>query len=106
MSDLDLLLQRTIAAISQSDPLIKLLDQVRLGRMHAGDPGLRAITESWLAAYRKAIEAPELTRQALLRIDPAPRLTVLVEQGILPPDHEGARRLLADFTQALSRASS
>ena len=106
MSDLDLLLQRTIAAISQSDPLIKLLEQVRLGRMQAGDPGLRAITESWLAEYRKAIDLPGLTRQSLLRIDPAPRLTVLMEQGMLSPDHEGVRRLLADFTQALSRASS
>jgi hypothetical protein len=103
MSDIDLL-QRAIATISQSDPLIKLLEQVRLGRMQAGDPGLRAITESWLAAYRKAIESPELTRQSLLRIDPAPRLTVLMEQGILPTDHEGARKLLADFTHALSRA--
>jgi hypothetical protein len=106
MSDLDLLLQRTIAAISQSDPLIKLLEQVRLGRMQAGDPGLRAVTESWLAEYRKAIDSPGLTRQSLLRIDPAPRLTVLMEQGILSPDHEGVRRLLADFTQALSRAST
>ena len=105
MSDLHLALQRIIADISQSDPLIKLLEQVRLGRMQAGDPGLRAITESWIVAYRKAIESPGLTRQSLLRIDPAPRLTVLMEQGILPAHHEGARRLLADFTQALSRAS-
>jgi hypothetical protein len=106
MSDLDPVLQRTIAAISQSDPLIKLLEQVRLGRMQAGDPGLRAITESWLATYRKAIESPEFTRQALLRIDPTPRLAVLMEQGILPSNHDGARRLLTDFAQALSRASS
>ncbi len=106
MSDLDLVLQRTIATISQSDPLIKLLEQVRLGRMKAGDPGLRAITEAWLVTYRKAIESPALTRQALLRIDPTPRLAVLLEQGILPSDHEGASRLLTDFTHALSRASS
>lgn len=106
MSDVDLLLQRSIAAISQSDPLIKLLEQVRIGRMQANDPGLRAITESWLSAYRKAIDSPGLTRQSLLRIDPAPRLTVLMEQGMLPSNHEGATKLLADFTQALSRASS
>ena len=105
MSDVDLLLQLSIAAISQSDPLIKLVEQVRLGRMQASDPGLRAITESWLAAYRKAIDSPGLTRQSLLRLDPAPRLTVLMEEGILSPNHEGARKLLADFTRALSRAS-
>jgi len=105
MSDVDLLLQRSIAAISQSDPLIKLVEQVRLGRMQASDPGLRAITESWLTAYRKAIDSPGLTRQSLLRLDPAPRLTVLMEEGILSPNHEGARKLLADFTRALSRAS-
>ena len=74
--------------------------------MQANDPGLRAITESWLSAYRKAIDSPGLTRQSLLRIDPAPRLTVLIEQGMLPSNHEGATKLLADFTQALSRASS
>ncbi|MBH0193859.1 MAG: hypothetical protein HP492_19210, partial [Nitrospira sp.] len=41
---------RAIAAISHSDPLIKLLHQVRLGRMKPADAGLRAITESWLSA--------------------------------------------------------
>jgi hypothetical protein len=106
MSDADQVLQHAIAVISQSDPLIKLLDQVRLGRMQASDPGLRAITESWLATYRKAIDSPELTRQALLRIDPAPRLAVLMEHGILDSEHHGARALLADFSRAMAREPS
>jgi len=41
-------LQRAISAILQSDPLIKLLQQVRLGRMKPTDAGLRAVTESWM----------------------------------------------------------
>lgn|SRR5687767_545309 len=105
MSDEELLLQRTLATISQSDPLIKLLDQVRLGRMQPADPGLRAITESWLTAYRKAIESAGLTKQSLLRLDPTPRLAVLVEQKILPSDHVQANRLVDAFQKAIARAS-
>ncbi len=37
-------LQRAIATISQSDPLTKLLEQVKLGRMKPTDAGLRAVT--------------------------------------------------------------
>lgn len=100
------MLQRAIATISQSDPLIKLLEQVRLGRMKPTDAGLRAITESWLATYRKAVESPGFTRQALLRIDPTPRVAVLTQQGVLPHDHDGVKALLADFQQAMVRASA
>lgn len=98
------MLQRAIATISQSDPLLKLLEQVRLGRMKPGDPGLRAITESWLATYGKSLESPEFTRQALLRLDPRPRLAVLIEEGMLPADHAGAKALLSAYQQALLRA--
>jgi hypothetical protein len=38
--------RRAIGTLLQSDPLIKLLQEVRLGRMKATDPGLRAVTES------------------------------------------------------------
>ena len=31
--------RRAIATLQQSDPLIKLLQEVRLGRMKASDPG-------------------------------------------------------------------
>ena len=105
MSDADLLLQRTIATISQSDPLIKLLEQVRLGRMKRSDPGLRVIIDTWVATYRKAVASPGFTRQALCRIDPSPRLALLIEEGLLPGDDAGLRALLADFEQAMARAS-
>ena len=82
MSDGDLVLERAIATISQSDPLLKLLEQVRLGRMKPGDPGLRAIIESWLATYGKSLELPGFTRQALLRLDPGPRLAMKQDRGI------------------------
>lgn len=104
MDDVEFALQRAIATISQSDPLIKLLDQVKLGRMKATDAGLRAITESWLATYRKVIETPGLTRQALQRIDPTPRVAVLTQSGILPPDHPTVAALSTGFKQAMIRA--
>lgn len=104
MSDAEYLLERTIAAISQSDPLIKLLEQVRLGRMNRSDPGLRVITDTWMATYRKAVGTPGLTKQALLRLDPSPRLDLLTQEGMLPANHAPARDLLADFQQALARA--
>jgi hypothetical protein len=104
MSDAEHVLNRTIAAISQSDPLIKLLEQVRLGRMTRSDQGLRVITETWLATYRKALATPGLSKQALRRIDPTPRLELLVQEGIVPVDHAAAKQLLADFQQAIERA--
>ena len=106
MSDAELVLQRAIATISQSDPLIKLLEQVRLGRMKPTDAGLKAITESWLATYQKACDSPGLTRQALLRIDPTPRVAVLMEHGVLPHDHAGVKALVASFEQAMDRATA
>ena len=105
MSDVEHLVDRTIASISQSDPLIKLLEQVRLGRMNRSDPGLRVITDTWVATYRKAVATPGLSKQALRRIDPTPRLDLLAQEGMLPVDHAAARQLLADFQQAIERAS-
>ena len=104
MNDVEQLLYRTIAVISQSDPLIKLLEQVRLGRMTRSDPGLRVITDTWVATYRKAVATHGLTKQALRRIDPSPRLDLLAQEGLLPVDHAAARELLADFQQAIARA--
>ena len=105
MDGVELALQRAIAAISQSDPLTKLLEQVRLGRMKPTDAGLRAITESWLATYRKALGTAGLNKPALRRIDPAPRVALLLQHGVLAQNHEGVQALLADFEQAMSRAT-
>ena len=105
MSD-EQVLQRAINTISQSDPLIKLLQEVRLGRMKPADPGLRAITESWLGTYRKVLESPGLTRSALLRLDPAPRVEVLIAAGVLTADHAAIASLRATFEKALLSAPS
>ena len=98
--------QGAIATISQSDPLIKLLQQVKLGQMRASDPGLRAITEAWLGTYQKVLDTTALTRQALVRLDPSPRLDVLIEAGVLNPDHQGVSSLRAGFEKALAQAAS
>jgi hypothetical protein len=98
-------LQRAIATISQSDPLTKLLDQVKLGRMKPTDAGLRAIVDSWLGTYQKAIESGGFTRQALRRLDPNPRLAILIECGVLTDEQQSVAGLRTSFEQAVSRAT-
>jgi hypothetical protein len=96
-------LQRAIERLSQSDPLLKLLQEVRLGRMKATDPGLRAITESWLHTYRQTLEdANALDAVGLRRLDPSPRLAVLIEAGMLPHDHPDVKAVRRAFEQAIS----
>ena len=97
-------LTRAISTISQSDPLIKLLQQVRIGRMHATDAGLRAITESWLGIYEQALSMDGFTRFDLRRLNPAPRLAVLTQAGVLPDEHPGLISLKASYERALNRA--
>ncbi len=97
-------LYRAIHTISESDPLIKLLQEVKLGRMKPSDPGLRAVVESWIGTYKKALETNGLDRAALARLDPSPRLAVLAGAGVLPADHAGATSLRAAYEQALSKA--
>lgn len=98
-------LARAIAAISQSDPLIKLLQQVRLGRMKPTDAGLRAITESWLGAYEKALATDGLTHFCLRRLDPAPRLAVLVDAGVLTDMHPGVTSLKSAYDRVFGKTS-
>ena len=95
-------LRLAIATISQSDPLIKLLDQVRLGRIKPTDAGLRAITASWLGTYQKVIESGGLTSQVLRRIDPHPRVAILIECGVLTGAQEAVTDLLASFERAIA----
>jgi len=105
MDAVELALQRAIATISSSDPLIKLLDQVKLGRMKPSDPGLRAVTESWLATYQKVLDTACLTKPALRRIDPTPRLAVLTHSGVVSPDHPGVKALGSSFERAITSAT-
>jgi hypothetical protein len=101
----DQTLQRAIATISQSDPLIKLLDQIKLGRMQPTDAGLRAVIDSWIGTYRKIIEAGGLSRQALRRIDPHPRLAVLIEYGVLTSEQQSVVDLRERFERAVAAAT-
>ena len=96
--------QRAISSIAQSDPLIKLLQQVRLGRMKPTDTGLRAVTESWLGTYEKALTTDGLTQSCLRRLNPAPRLAVLIETEVLTDDHAGVAALRAAYDELLARA--
>jgi hypothetical protein len=101
----DQVLQRAIATISQSDPLTKLLEQVKFGRMKATDVGLRAITDSWMGTYQKVIESDGLNTHALRRIDPNPRLAILIECGVLTDEQQAVAALRSSFERAVARST-
>lgn len=98
-------LQGAISTISQADPLIKLLQQVRFGRVKPTDVGLRAVTESWIEIYENVLSTACLTQSDLRRLNPAPRLTVLIEVGVLTDDHPGVTALKVSYDRALARAA-
>jgi hypothetical protein len=98
-------LRQAIATISQSDPLIKLLSEVRHGRMKPTDAGLHAVTASWVATYQKVIESGGFTRQALRRLDPHPRVAILIESGVLTDGQQAVAELLASFERAMAAAT-
>ena len=93
--------RRAIGTLLQSDPFIKLLQEVRLGRMKATDPGLRAVTESWIGVYAQVLKSQPVPAASLPRLDPAPRLQVLVDMGVLSWDHPGTKDL-RDLFQRVS----
>ena len=99
------ILQNAIATISQSDPLTKLLEQVKLGRMKPTDAGLRAVTDSWIGTYQKVIESGGFTRLALRRIDPNPRVAILIECGVLTGEQQAVTTLRTSFEQAVAAAT-
>lgn len=97
------MLDQAISRLSESDPIIKLLQQVKLGRMKPTDPGLRAITESWIETYRQVLQdVKELERAELLRLDPRPRLDVLITAGVLTTDHPAMLSLSTAFEHMLA----
>ncbi|MFQ5991651.1 MAG: hypothetical protein ACE5NA_04355 [Nitrospiraceae bacterium] len=101
----DQFLQQAINTLSQSDPITKLVQEIKVGRMKATDAGLRAITDSWLATYQNILEnAHALDRGALRRLDPTPRLAVLSEAGVVPADHSTVVALRSTYQSALTRA--
>jgi len=98
--------RRAIGTLAQSDPLIKLLQEVRLGRMKPTDVGLRAVTESWLGIYTQVLKSQSFEPTVLPRLDPVPRLEVLVEAGVLSWDHPGTRDLRELFQRLSVPAAS
>jgi len=98
-------LQRAITTICQSDPLIKLLNQVSLGRMKPTDAGLRAVTDSWMGTYRKVLESGGFSSQDLRRIDPNPRLAMLIECGVVTDDQQVVTDLRTSFERAVAGAT-
>jgi hypothetical protein len=101
----DQTLHHAIETICQSDPLIKLLEQVKRGRMTPTDAGLRAVTDSWLGTYRKIIESGGFSRPALRRIDPHPRLAVLIDCGMLTDAQQAVTDLRTSFERAVAAAT-
>lgn len=97
-------LQRAIATISQSDPLIKLIQQVTMGRMKPEDVGLRAIVEAWFGTYRKVLGTAGLTKAAVRRLDPSPRVAVLAAAGIVSATQPSVESLHAAYSKALECA--
>jgi hypothetical protein len=96
---------QAIHTLSQSDPIPKLLQEVRLGRMKATDAGLRAVTEAWLGTYRQVLQSANgLDRTALHRLDPSPRLEVLITAGVMSADHPAILSLRTAYEQALAGA--
>ena len=69
--------------------------------MKATDPGLRAVTESWMAVYSQVLQAQPVPAALLPRLDPTPRLQVLVDAGVLSWDDPGTASL-RDVFQRLS----
>jgi hypothetical protein len=98
-------LRRAITTISQSDPLIKLLNEVRLGRMKPADAGLQAVTASWMATYQQVIESGGFTRQGLRRLDPQPRVAILIECGVLTSEQQAVADLRMSFERAMAAAT-
>jgi hypothetical protein len=100
-------LEQAIHTLSLADPIVKLLQEVRLGRMKPTDAGLRAVTESWLETYRRVLETTHgLDQTSIRRLDPTPRLDVLIHAGVLAHNHPAVESLRATFQQTVTGQGS
>ncbi len=99
-------LNRAFVLLHRTDPIPKLLPQVRLGRMPKDSPALQAIISSWLQAFVTVLKDGESTLgvNAVLRLDPNPRLVVLHEAGMLDGDDPNAQAVRSAYTAALETA--
>jgi hypothetical protein len=99
-------LERAIPTLQRSDPIPKLLPQVRLGRMPKDSPALQAITFSWLDTFLSLLNegAGVLDVNGVVRLDPNPRMAVLIEAGVLRDDEPIAKAIRDAYTSALDAA--
>ena len=69
-------LDRAMKLLQRSDPIPKLLPQVRLGRMPKDSPALTAILDSWLEAFVQVLKDAQavLDVGSVRRLDPNPRI--------------------------------
>ena len=99
-------LDRAMKMLQRSDPIPKLLPQVRLGRMPKDSPALTAILDSWLEAFGQVLKDAHgvLDIGGVLRLDPNPRIALLVEAGVLADDHPHVKTLRDAWSEALRAA--
>ena len=99
-------LNRALPLLQRSDPIPKLLPQVRLGRMPKDSPALQAIIASWLEAFVTVLKDGEsvLDLNGVLRLDPNPRLVVLLEAGLLADDDPHMQAARSAYATALQAA--
>ena len=95
-----------IAMLSQADPLPKLLQEIKLGRVRSTDAGLQAIVDSWLETYVSVLKNAgpwRLDRTSLRRLDPLPRVELLRGAGVMPDDHPSVVQLRQVYQGLLSQ---
>jgi hypothetical protein len=99
-------LNRALPLLQRSDPIPKLLPQVRFGRMPRDSPALQAIISSWLEAFVTVLKDGEsvLDVNGVLRLDPNPRLVVLREAGLLADDDPHMQAARSAYAAALQAA--
>ena len=99
-------LDRVVPLLQRSDPIPKLLPQVRLGRMGTDSPALLAIISSWLETFLTVLREAEsvLDVNGVLRLDPTSRIAVLVEAGVLSEDDLNVRTVRSAYATALAAA--
>ncbi len=99
-------LDRAMKLLQRSDPIPKLLPQVRLGRMPKDSPALTAILDSWLEAFIQVLKDAQVVLDigGVKRLDPDPRIAVLVEAGVLAEDYPHVKTLRDAWSEALESA--
>ena len=99
-------LTRAFTVLLRTDPIPKLLPQVRLGRMPKDSPALQAIISSWLEAFVTVLKDGDgiLDVNGVLRLDPHPRLSILHAVGVLEEEDANAQAARSAYLAALQSA--